>query len=73
MSGPQEGGTFIGQIPAIAVGDTVQYYISATDEVGSKSFTPPETFTRLKPVNPHADLLLVDYGAWEEDVEFYQK
>ncbi|MFQ6091378.1 MAG: hypothetical protein ACE5OR_01650 [bacterium] len=74
MSGPTEGGTFTGQIPQITAGDTVRYYISATDEAGVRSSTDIETFARLKPTNPHADILLVGYGDWWTNAsEFYRQ
>jgi hypothetical protein len=74
MSGPSEGNMFSGEIPSLAVGDTVQYFISATDEAGATSNTSSQTFARLKPTNPHADILLVCYGEWlERESEFYRE
>ncbi len=61
MSGPTGGGMFAGHIPSIAVGDTVRYYIRAVDHAGMASSSMIQTFARLTPVNPHADLLLVSY------------
>ncbi|MFQ6094152.1 MAG: hypothetical protein ACE5OR_16025, partial [bacterium] len=73
MSGPTEGGTFTGQIPPIVWGDVVRYYISAIDEAGAGSSNVPRTFARLKPTHPDADILLVDYGVYEDEPQFYRQ
>ncbi|MFQ6093387.1 MAG: FlgD immunoglobulin-like domain containing protein [bacterium] len=66
MDGPQEGGTFTGLIPERAPGDTVWYYVSATDDPGLRSTNTPLSFVRLSPENPHSDILLVDQGFGDE-------
>ncbi|MFQ6093989.1 MAG: hypothetical protein ACE5OR_15170, partial [bacterium] len=62
MDDPAESGLFSAQIPPLAVGDRVEYYVSAIDSAGARSVNTPRTFSRISPEHPEADILLVDYG-----------
>jgi hypothetical protein len=67
MEGPRNGGIFTGLIPQREQGDTVWYYVSAIDDLDKRSVNTPLSFARLGPVNPLADILLVDQGYGDED------
>ncbi|MFQ6093951.1 MAG: FlgD immunoglobulin-like domain containing protein, partial [bacterium] len=62
MYGTLEDNLFIAQIPSLAVGDKVEYYVSAVDRAGARSANTPRTFSRISPEHPEADILLIDYG-----------
>ena len=61
----QEDNRYRGEIPIIASGDTVHYYISAVDLAGARTWVVPNSFARLIPQNPQADILLVRYSIGE--------
>ena len=74
MTGPSEGGTFSGRLPSLIQGDVVEYFITATDKAGTRSVNTSQTFSRLRPENPRADILFVNYHVWfDEEVEFYRQ
>ena len=57
-----EGDTFTATIPQLAVGDVVTYWVEATDVPGQLGTSSKQTFGRIEPENPGADLLLIwDY------------
>lgn len=57
-----EGDTFTASIPVLAVDDVVTYWVEATDFPGLVGSSAKIVFSRIAPVNPGADLLLIwDY------------
>ncbi|MFQ6092531.1 MAG: dockerin type I repeat-containing protein, partial [bacterium] len=73
MTGPSEGGLFAGHIPSPPIGEEVEYWVSAVDEVGLQSANIHQTFARLEPVHPEASLLLVGYRYGFDLPEFYKE
>ena len=71
MSGPSENGFFTANIPAIGIGDRIEYYITAIDSSGAKSENTHRFFSRINPENPDADILLIDYGYGFELSEYW--
>jgi hypothetical protein len=59
MEGPPDGGLFTANILDVAVGDTVTYWIEATDTAGLWSQSKKVTFTRIEPLHPSADILVI--------------
>lgn len=66
MNGPSHGGRYAGEIPELAVGDIVTYWIRATDFHGLSSRTDKFTFGRVKPQHPSADILLI-WDNWKDE------
>ncbi|UCE18074.1 MAG: T9SS type A sorting domain-containing protein [Gemmatimonadota bacterium] len=59
MEGSPEGGLFRAEIPELATGDVVTYWIEATDLVGDAAQSSKVTFTRTEPEHPEADVLII--------------
>ena len=59
MDGPPDGGLFTADIPEVAVGDTVTYWVEAIDPVGLPSQSKKVAFHRIEPLHPSADILVV--------------
>ncbi|UCE18066.1 MAG: T9SS type A sorting domain-containing protein [Gemmatimonadota bacterium] len=63
MEESPEVGLFTGRLPELSPGDTVTYWIEATDFAGASSQSNRITFARLEPRYPEADILVIwDYA-----------
>jgi hypothetical protein len=59
LAGPPEGGLFTAEIPELATGDVVTYWVEATDLAGDTSQSSTVTFSRTEPEHPEADVLII--------------
>ena len=72
MENPPAGDIFFrAEIPELAIGDTVTYWIEVTNLYGDPCQSEQVTFARIRPEHPNADMLVIWDDMYHEDMDTF--